>query len=78
MGVATRNPMVEPTATARIERNKRVRSSPRWPTRDMTDPSPGAADGGWSGSGCGVAGGPLTPASRRASASAMVAALDLG
>ena len=58
-------------ATARIDRNRRVRSSPRWSTSVMTDSSPGAAAGGGGRFGSGVTGSPPTPGSRRASASAI-------
>ncbi len=61
--------MTPPATTARMTRNRRLRSSSRWSTSDMTVSSPGAAVGG--GAGSGVAGTPVKPASRRASASAI-------
>ena len=62
-----RNPTDEATATAMIARKSRDRSSPRWSTSDMTEPSSGMPEGGsadW-----GVAGTPPAAGSRRASAS---------
>src|SRR5437867_3948609 len=74
----TANPSTAPTATARIERNSLVRSSPRWSMSDMTEPSLGATAGGGAEPDSEPAGSDATPVSRNASASAMVGDLRFG